>query len=111
MIMSKFLIALLGVAFANQNISAAKMAQRQKTNSQFSLSQRPAPNTKEAERERLLAPSRGNNSARMVNLPSSYTVAPQSTFMGSQGSGHRPLGAGGMEAFRKMTQKSKKRAN
>ncbi|RGP61514.1 transcription factor iws1 [Fusarium longipes] len=90
---------------------AAKMAQRQKTNSQFSLSQRPALNTKEAERERLLAPSRGNNSARMVNLPSSYTVAPQSTFMGSQGSGHRPLGAGGMEAFRKMTQKSKKRAN
>jgi transcription factor SPN1 len=47
----------------------------------------------------------------MVNLPSSYTVAPQSTFMGSQGSSHRPLGAGGMEAFRKMTQKSKKRAN
>ncbi|KAF9769071.1 Transcription factor iws1 [Fusarium sp. DS 682] len=90
---------------------AAKMAQRQKTNSQFSLSQRPALNAKDAERERLLAPSRGNNSARMVNLPSSYTVAPQSTFMGSQSSDHRPLGAGGMEAFRKMAQKSKKRAN
>ncbi|KAF4338030.1 transcription factor IWS1 [Fusarium beomiforme] len=90
---------------------AAKMAQRQKTNSQFSLSQRPALNAKDAERERLLAPSRGNNSARMVNLPSSYTVAPQSTFMGSQNSDHRPLGAGGMEAFRKMAQKSKKRAN
>ncbi|CVL11835.1 transcription factor IWS1 [Fusarium proliferatum] len=90
---------------------SAKMAQRQKTSSQFSLSQRPAVNAKDAERERLLAPSRGNNSARMVNLPSSYTVAPQSTFMGSQNSSHRPLGAGGMEAFRKMAQKSKKRAN
>ncbi|KAF4962004.1 hypothetical protein FSARC_9881 [Fusarium sarcochroum] len=90
---------------------AAKMAQRQKTNSQFSLSQRPALNAKDAERERLLAPSRGNNSARMVNLPSSYTVAPQSTFTGqARDSSHRPLGAGGMEAFRKMTQKSKKRA-
>lgn len=86
------------------------MAQRQKANSQFTLSQRPAANAKDAERERLLAPSRGNNSARMVNLPSSYTVAPQSTFMGTSNSNHRPLGAGGMEAFRKMTQKNKKRA-
>ncbi|KAM0244819.1 hypothetical protein ACHAP5_005942 [Fusarium lateritium] len=89
---------------------AAKMAQRQKANSQFTLSQRPAVNAKDAERERLLAPSRSNNSARMVNLPSSYTVAPQSTFMGTSNSNHRPLGAGGMEAFRKMTQKNKKRA-
>jgi transcription factor SPN1 len=89
---------------------AAKMAQRQKANSQFTLSQRPAANAKDAERERLLAPSRGNNSARMVNLPSSYTVAPQSTFIGTSDSNHRPLGAGGMEAFRKMTQKNKKRA-
>ncbi|KAJ9420180.1 transcription factor IWS1, partial [Fusarium oxysporum] len=52
---------------ANFDARSAKMAQRQKTSSQFS-----------------------NNSARMVNLPSSYTVAPQSTFMGSQNSSHRP---------------------
>ncbi|KAM5347198.1 hypothetical protein ACJ41O_010203 [Fusarium nematophilum] len=89
---------------------AARTAQRQKTNSQFSLSQRPVLSAKDAERERFLAPSRANNSARMVNLPSSYTIAPKSTFDGNRDQNHRPLGAGGMEAFRKMTQKSKKRA-
>lgn len=90
---------------------AAKLAQRQKANSQFSLTQRPAQSIKETERERFLAPSRTNNSARMVNLPSSYSIAPQSNFDGPRGGmEHRPLGAGGMEAFRKMTQKSKKRA-
>lgn len=89
---------------------AAKLAQRQKANSQFSLTQRPALSTKESEREKFLAPARTNNSARMVNLPSSYNIAPKSTFDGPQGGmEHRPLGAGGMEAFRKMTQKSKKR--
>ncbi|KAM0425004.1 hypothetical protein ACHAPT_009805 [Fusarium lateritium] len=88
---------------------AAKTAQRQKANSQFSLSQRPAQSSRDAERERFLAPSRSNNSARMVNLPSSYTIAPQSTFTGTRDQNHRPLGAGGMDAFRKLTQKSKKK--
>ncbi|KAH6884085.1 transcription factor IWS1 [Thelonectria olida] len=89
---------------------AAKLAQRQKTNSQFSLTQRPAQTSRDAERERILAPARGNNQARMVNLPSSYTIAPMSTFDGNRGGmDHRPLGAGGMEAFRKMTQKRKKK--
>ncbi|KAK7428080.1 Transcription factor iws1 [Neonectria magnoliae] len=89
---------------------AAKMAQRQKTNSQFSLTQRPAVSARDAERERFLAPARTNNQARMANLPSSYTIAPKSTFDGpSGGMEHRPLGAGGMEAFRKMTQKSKRK--
>ncbi|KAI8675520.1 hypothetical protein NCS57_00453400 [Fusarium keratoplasticum] len=90
---------------------AAKLAQRQKANSQFSLSQRPAQSSRDAERERFLAPSRSNNSARMVNLPSSYTIAPQSTYTGARDSNHRPLGAGGMDAFRKLTQKSKKKNN
>jgi transcription factor SPN1 len=45
----------------------------------------------------------------MSGLPESYTVAPKSTFDGHRGSGHRPIGAGGLEAFRKMTQKGKKR--
>ncbi|KAL6690655.1 hypothetical protein J3F84DRAFT_388513 [Trichoderma pleuroticola] len=89
---------------------AAKLAQRRKTGSQFTLSQRPAQSARDAERERMLAPVGGGNRARMVNLPASYTIAPKSTFDGTRNTDHRPLGAGGMEAFRKMTQKSKKRA-
>jgi transcription factor SPN1 len=58
----------------------------------------------------MLAPVGANNRARMAGLPQSYTVAPQSTFDGNSGVDHRPLGAGGMEAFRKMTQKGKKKA-
>ncbi|KOS19461.1 Transcription factor IWS1 [Escovopsis weberi] len=90
---------------------AAKLAQRRKTGSQFNLTQRPAQSIQDAERERLLAPVASNNRARMVSLPASYTIAPKSTFEGgARSQDHRPLGAGGMEAFRKMTQKSKKRA-
>ncbi|OAA34824.1 transcription factor IWS1 [Beauveria brongniartii RCEF 3172] len=89
---------------------AAKLQQRQKAGSQFSLTQRPAQSATEVERERLLAPTRANNEARMASLPSSYTIAPMSTFDGNRANDHRPLGASGMEAFRKMTQKSKKRA-
>ncbi|KFH40290.1 Transcription factor-like protein [Hapsidospora chrysogenum ATCC 11550] len=89
----------------------AKMAQRQKAGSQFSLTQRPALSSQEAERERFLAPAGGDNRARMTSLPASYTIAPRSTFDGSRGMDHRPLGAGGMEAFRKMTQRSKKKAS
>lgn len=93
------------------NNRAAKQAQRQKTSSsQFTLSQRPAVQTgREAERERFLAAPASNNRARMAGLQSSYTIAPKSTFDGSRGLDHRPLGANGMEAFRKMTQKAKKR--
>jgi transcription factor SPN1 len=64
---------------------------------------------RDAERERILAPVGSSNRARMTSLPESYTIAPKSTFDGARGSEHRPLGAGGMEAFRKMTQKTKKR--
>lgn len=78
--------------------SAAKMAQRQKAGSQFSLTQRPAASQGENE-----------NRARASGLPTSYTIAPRSTFDGQRGNAHRPLGSGGMEAFRKMTQKGKKR--
>ena len=85
------------------------MAQRQKAGSQFNLTQRPAMSSQEAERERLLAPAIGDNRARMASLPSSYTIAPRSTFDGTRGTDHRPLGAGGMEAFRKMTQRNKKK--
>jgi len=88
---------------------AAKLAQRQKQGSQFTLSQRPAQSSQDAERERILAPAAAHNRARMDVMPQSYTIAPRSTFDGSMGSSHRPLGAGGMEAFRKMTQKTKKK--
>ncbi|KHN94390.1 transcription factor IWS1 [Metarhizium album ARSEF 1941] len=88
---------------------AAKLAQRQKIGSQFSLTQRPAMSARDAQRERMLAPVGSSNRARMTSLPQSYTIAPKSTFDGTRGSEHRPLGAGGMEAFRKMTQKTKKR--
>lgn len=86
------------------------MAQRRKQGSQFTLSERPAQSAADAERERFLAPVRGGNQARMVNLPASYTIAPLSTFDGNKSQDHRPLGAGGMEAFRRMTQKKKKAA-
>lgn len=94
---------------ANMLCSAAKLQQRQKAGTQFTLSQRPAQSAAEVERERMLAPTRLNNEARMASLPSSYTIAPMSTFDGNRANDHRPLGASGMEAFRKMTQKSKKR--
>lgn len=90
--------------------SAAKLAQRQQqAGSQFNLTERPAQSTADLERERMLAPVRANNQARMASLPSSYTIAPRSTFDGTRGSEHRPLGASGMEAFRRMTQKNKKK--
>lgn len=95
--------------------SAAKMAQRQETamgSSQITLTQRPAGNKSrfELERERLLAPETKTNRAQPAGLPTSYTIAPRSTYDGSaRSSEHRPIGAGGIEAFRKMTQKNKGR--
>ncbi|KAH8169336.1 TFIIS helical bundle-like domain-containing protein [Sarocladium implicatum] len=87
---------------------AAKAAQRDSAikNPTMRLTQRPAPS---AETDRL-APKGFDNQARATNLPASYTVAPRSTFDGARGSEHRPLGASGMDAFRKMTQKKKKAA-
>lgn len=64
-------------------------------------------------RAKALEPVRTNsNRARPVGMPSSYTVAPVSN-MGAGGAApmgdHRPVGASGVEAFRRMTQKGKKR--
>jgi len=89
---------------------AAKLKQATQS-SQFTLTQRPATqNAREAERERILAPANTSNRARVVGLPSSYTIAPRSTFDASRGPDHRPIGASGMEAFRKMTTSRKKKA-
>ena len=95
--------------------SAAKLAQRQEAvagSQRFTLTQRPAAalSRLEAERERMLAPlATNNNRARPAGVQASYTVAPLSTFDGTRGPDHRPIGAGGIEAFRKMTQKGKGR--
>ncbi len=80
--------------------------------SQFTLSQRPAALQRlAAERERALAPVVTNpNRAAPVGLPQTYTVAPKSTFDPAvRTANYRPIGAGGLEAFRKMTQKRGKK--
>lgn len=60
-------------------------------------------------RAKALEPVRTNpNRARPVGQPQSYTVAPVSN-MDTSSQDHRPVGASGVEAFRKMTQKGKKR--
>ncbi|KAK3330697.1 hypothetical protein B0H66DRAFT_544635 [Apodospora peruviana] len=94
------------------DVAAAKLSQRQEatvSGSQMTLTQRPAGKSKyELERERLLAPDPVNsNRAQRLGLPASYSIAPRSTFDGTRSSDHRPIGSGGMEAFRKMTQKGK----
>ena len=63
------------------------------------------------ERERLLAQPNRSNRARMESSNASYTIAPKSTFDASKGldPSSRPIGAGGMEAFRKMTAKQGKK--
>ncbi len=91
--------------------SAAKLAQRQEAaagGSQFTLTQRSVSRA-DAERARILAPEVTNpNRARAPGLPATYTIAPRSTFDGRSGADHRPIGAAGTEAFRKMTQKGKR---
>lgn len=62
----------------------------------------------EREIQKKLAPENESSRARPPGLPQTYTIAPQSTFDGaSRTQDYRPIGAGGMEAFRKMTQKGK----
>lgn len=76
--------------------------------SQMTLTQRPAGKSRfELERERLLAPETKSNRAQPAGLPASYTIAPRSTFDATRSADYRPIGSGGMEAFRKMTQKGK----
>jgi len=82
--------------------------------SQMQMSQSgPRLSAREIERERLLAPKIISNRARMESSNSSYTIAPRSTFdaseKGEQDKSSRPIGAGGIEAFRKMTMKNGKK--
>ncbi|KAK6580200.1 hypothetical protein PZA11_007222 [Diplocarpon coronariae] len=80
--------------------------------SQMPASQRIILSQKELDRERVLAlPLKASNRARMESGNTSYTIAPKSTFDVSKGldPSSRPIGAGGMEAFRKMTAKQGKK--
>ncbi|KAH8590682.1 hypothetical protein B0O99DRAFT_598723 [Bisporella sp. PMI_857] len=79
--------------------------------SQYSSSQRAGLSQRDLERERLLAQPMRSNRARVESGITSYTVAPKSTFDASKGMdpSNRPIGAGGMEAFRKMTAKQGKK--
>lgn len=62
-------------------------------------------------RAKLLEPVRANpNRARQHGAPNSYTVAPVSSNLGAAPQDHRPVGASGVEAFRRMTTKGKKRS-
>ncbi|TDZ75025.1 Transcription factor IWS1 [Colletotrichum trifolii] len=88
---------------------ALRNSQRQVGSSQYTLTQRPVQSAKELEREAILAPVVTSNRARPGGLPSSYTIAPKSTYDVSRAPDHRPIGAGGLEAFRKITQNRKKR--
>ncbi|TAQ84575.1 hypothetical protein B7494_g7104 [Chlorociboria aeruginascens] len=93
------------------NLSAASLALRPSgtQSSQVPSSQRVPLSKSELERRRLLAPAVQSNRARMESSNTSYTVAPRSNFDPSRGldPASRPIGAGGMEAFRKMTQKKR----
>lgn len=56
----------------------------------------------------MLAPETKTNRAQPAGLPASYTIAPKSTYDGGpRPADFRPIGSGGLEAFRKMTQKGK----
>ncbi|KAH7312072.1 hypothetical protein BKA65DRAFT_484664 [Rhexocercosporidium sp. MPI-PUGE-AT-0058] len=79
--------------------------------SQMPPSQRIALSQKELERERVLSQPIKSSRARMESGNTSYTIAPKSTFDATKGldPSTRPIGAGGMEAFRKMTAKQGKK--
>ncbi|KAI9046933.1 hypothetical protein LZ554_009009 [Drepanopeziza brunnea f. sp. 'monogermtubi'] len=80
--------------------------------SQLPASQRIMMSQKELDRARVLAqPGMQSTRARVESGNTSYTIAPKSTFDASKGldPSSRPIGAGGMEAFRKMTAKQGKK--
>jgi transcription factor SPN1 len=81
------------------------------SSSQHSSQRPPSLTIRELERERLLAPAIKSNRARMETSNASYSIAPKSNFDPSRGldPSARPIGAGGMEAFRRMTAKQGKK--
>ncbi|APA11015.1 hypothetical protein SS1G_03279 [Sclerotinia sclerotiorum 1980 UF-70] len=79
--------------------------------SQMPSSQRTQLTARDIERQRLLAPKIISNRARMETSNTSYSIAPRSNFDPSRGldPASRPIGAGGVDAFRKMTAKQGKK--
>ncbi|KAH8660719.1 hypothetical protein BGZ60DRAFT_381922 [Tricladium varicosporioides] len=79
--------------------------------SQMPSSQAPSLSRNELLKQRALAQANRTNRARMESSNTSYTVAPRSTFDPSKGLDplHRPIGASGADAFRKMTSKQGKK--
>ena len=88
---------------------AAKRLQAQGSNSQLTLTQRPALSVREAERERILAPPTQSNRARVTGVPTSYSIAPRSTYDPSRGPGFRPIGSSGLDSFKKIVNKTSKK--
>ncbi|KAL8407392.1 hypothetical protein RB594_006287 [Gaeumannomyces avenae] len=94
--------------------AAAKNAQELAAYSNSQSSQLPTPSQRggvssfEREIQKKLAPENRSSRAQPPGLPQTYTIAPQSNFdVAARAQDYRPIGAGGMEAFRKMTQKGK----
>jgi len=90
---------------------AAQLALRPSGSQPSQGSQRQGPSKAELERERFLATHMYSNRARIESSQTSYTIAPQSNFDPTRGldPASRPIGAGGIEAFRKMTTKQGKK--
>ncbi|KAL7621700.1 Transcription factor iws1 [Parahypoxylon ruwenzoriense] len=88
---------------------AAKLRQVTGASSQLTLNQRVLQSSQDAERQRILAPANPVSAARITSMPSTYTIAPRSTFDPSRAPDYRPIGAGGMDAFRRIAQKGKKK--
>lgn len=94
------------------NISAAQLALRPSVVQAFQsqATQRSSLSQKDLDRERVLAPAVRSNRARMETSNASYSVAPRSTFDSSKvDPSTKPIGASGMDAFRKMTAKQGKK--
>ncbi|KAI0172935.1 hypothetical protein GGR52DRAFT_546767 [Hypoxylon sp. FL1284] len=77
--------------------------------SQLTLNQRTSAQIADDERARMLAPKREISAARVSGMMPTYTVAPVSTFDPNRGPEYRPIGANGIEAFRKIAQRGKKK--
>lgn len=88
--------------------SAAQLALRPSAIiSSQSQGQRAQMSQKELDRERFLARTDVSNRARMESGTASYSIAPAPNFDNAKNVS-KPIGAGGMEAFRKMTAKKTK---
>ncbi|KAF7955971.1 hypothetical protein EAE96_004892 [Botrytis aclada] len=101
------------VATKDYDFQAAQLAIRPSgsQSSQMPSSQRTQLTARDIERQRLLAPKVISNRARMETSNTSYSIAPRSNFDPSRGldPSSRPIGAGGVDAFRKMTAKQGKK--